>query len=80
MLGSGHVSYYMKKYRNLYCYNQQGWEGLNSKITDYFFQHSGKGGGKGNQLYIEAVGRMLLRDLMWRSGLAEKFFNNKDDD
>ena len=80
MLGSGHVSYYMKKYRNLYRYNQQGWEGLNSKITDYFFRHSGKGGRKGNKLYIDAVGRMLLRDLMWRSGLAEKFFNNKDDD
>lgn len=80
MLGSGHVSYYMKKYRNLYRYNQQGWEGLNSKITDYFFRHSGKGGGKGNKLYIDAVGRMLLRDLMWRSGLAEKFFNNQDDD
>ena len=48
MLGSGHVSYYMKKYRNLYRYNQQGWEGLNSKITDYFFCHLRKGGGKGN--------------------------------
>ena len=80
MLGSGHVSYYMKKYRNLYRYNQQGWEGLNSKITDYFFRHSGKGGGKGNKLYIEAVARMLLRDRIQKNSLAEMFFSNKDND
>lgn len=81
MLGSGHVSYFLRKYRNLYRYNQQGWEGLNCKITDIFFHHTNKGGGKGgNQLYIEAVGRMLLRDLMWRSSLAERFFMNQNDD
>ena len=79
MLGSGNISYFLKKYRNLHRYNQQGWEGLNCKITDIFFHHTGKGGSKGNQLYIHAVGRMLLRDLMWRSSLAEMFFSNNDD-
>ena len=79
MLGSGHISYFLRKYRNLYRYNQQGWEGLNSKITDIFFRHTGKGGGLGNKLYIDAVGKMLLRDLMWRSCLAESFFIEQDD-
>ena len=79
MLGSGHISYFLRKYHNLYRYNQQGWEGLNFKITDIFFHYTNKGGKGGNQLYIEAVGRMLLRDLMWRSSLAERFFINQND-
>jgi hypothetical protein len=29
MLGSSHISYYMKSHGNLYKYSQQGWESLN---------------------------------------------------
>jgi len=32
MLGSGHISYFCKKYGCLYLYLQQGWEALDSKI------------------------------------------------
>ena len=71
MLGADHISYFLRKYCNLYRYNQQGQEGLNYKITQLLFHHSNKGC---NNLYINAVGRMLLRDLMWRSSLGEKFF------
>ena len=36
LLGAGHVEYFLTKYRNLYRYNQQGWESLNNKITTIF--------------------------------------------
>ena len=36
LLGSGHVEYLLTKYRNLYQFNQQGWESLNIKITMIF--------------------------------------------
>jgi hypothetical protein len=44
MLGSGHISFYLHRYRNLYRYSQQGWEALNSKVKSFYFcrtQHSG---------------------------------------
>ena len=33
MLGSGHLMYFLKEYRCLYLYSQQGWEALNGKST-----------------------------------------------
>lgn len=39
MLGAGNISYFLIKYRNLCRYNQQGWEGLNFKITELFFYY-----------------------------------------
>ena len=35
MLASGHVKYYMKRWKNLYRYEQQGWEAMNSLIKYY---------------------------------------------
>ena len=32
MIGSGHMSYNLKHWRNLYRYSQQGWEYLNNPI------------------------------------------------
>ena len=82
MWGCGHIHYYMKKHRNLYRYSQQGWEGLNFKITSIFFQHTNKGGGKVTanhaRSFLIAVARFLVRDIMWRSGEGEKFFLEKD--
>ncbi len=40
MLGSGHVKYYMVEHHNLYKYSQQGWESLNAKYKQVFFNHS----------------------------------------
>jgi hypothetical protein len=44
MLGAGHFSYYLYKWRNLYRYEQQGWESLNSKIKTYYFYNTQRGG------------------------------------
>jgi hypothetical protein len=40
MVGSGHMSYYLRKWRNLYRYSQQGWESLNAQIKAFFSQNS----------------------------------------
>jgi hypothetical protein len=29
MIGAGHLTYYLTKYRNLYKFSQQGWEAMN---------------------------------------------------
>ena len=33
LLGAGHLYFYLKKLRSLYCYKQQGWESKNGKIS-----------------------------------------------
>jgi hypothetical protein len=40
MLGSGHFVYYLKKFRNLYKYNNQGWEALDQKIQLVYFNNT----------------------------------------
>ena len=37
MLGSGHISEYMYKWRNLYEHSQQGWEAFNALLLKTFF-------------------------------------------
>jgi len=37
MIGAGHLTYYLRIYRSLYRYSQQGWEALNQKIKLIFF-------------------------------------------
>ena len=36
MIGAGHLSYYLYKWRNLYCYSQQGWESMNHLLKHLF--------------------------------------------
>ena len=58
MLASGHIKYYMEKWRNLYRYEQQGWEAMNAMIK-YFCKCQtfrgnlrGKKGGKQTTLLL----------------------------
>ena len=64
MLGAGHVEYYLRAYKNLWRYNQQGWESLNDKITTIFFYYSQKGGSEKQKPYLEAIAKMLQRGLL----------------
>jgi hypothetical protein len=50
MLGSSHISYYMKTHDNLYKYSQQGWESRNDKVKLSF-------------LIIPSVGEILVQML-----------------
>jgi hypothetical protein len=44
LLGSGHISHFIRKYKCLYIYSQQGWEALNSVCTGFILQNSARGG------------------------------------
>ena len=78
MLGSGHMLYFLQKYNCLYLYSQQGWEALNNRIQAYIHQNSGRGGRNtgvnGGQSYIFPLVRFVLRDLLWKTGEADRFF------
>lgn len=47
LLGSGHISYYLRKYGNLYMYSQQLWESLNLLIKLFYFKRTQRGGSAG---------------------------------
>ena len=81
MLGAGHFSHYLRKWRNLYRYSQQGWESLNSLIKSYYF-HRTQRGGNGSRFDADderstrtkALGDWMQRRLFWLSDLWQPFF------
>jgi hypothetical protein len=78
LLGSGHILYFLKKYKCLYIYSQQGWEALNSVCTGFILQNSQRGGygsgeGKGKS-YIYPLVHFIMRDLLWKMKEADHFF------
>jgi hypothetical protein len=83
MLGSGHISYYMKTHGNLYKYSQQGWESLNEKFKLSFFNHTQHGGNFGSEVaeneksYLKSIFMFFQREILWLSGLAEQHFIEK---
>jgi hypothetical protein len=83
MLGSSHISYYMKTHGNLYKYSQQGWESLNEKFKLSFFNHTQRGGNfgtgsdKNERSYLKPLLMFFQRELLWTSGLAEQHFSTE---
>jgi hypothetical protein len=47
-IGSGHMTYYLREWRNLYRCSQQGWEALNSLLKKIHFRRTQRGGHKGD--------------------------------
>ena len=47
LLGAGHLYHFLKKWRNLYCYQQQGWEKKNGIIALFVNRRTRKGGAGG---------------------------------
>jgi polyhydroxyalkanoate synthesis regulator protein len=79
LLGSGHMLYFLKKYGCLYIYSQQGWEDLNNRCQAYLLHNTSRGGygsgqGKGKS-YTFPIVRFILRDLLWKTGDADIYFN-----
>ena len=72
MIGAGHLSYYLKKWRNLYRYSQQGWEALNSQIKTIYFRRTQRGGNKGGGDFnskVEPIAKWVQRTIYWKMGL-----------
>ena len=83
MLGAGHISWYLRQFKNLYKFSQQGWEALNKKMKHFFNCNTNHGGmnGKGGDRFQHClpVMRMNLRFLLWKTGDAKKFFLARDE-
>ena len=84
LLGAGHIAYFLEKYDCLYLYSQQGWEALNNTIQAYIHhssQQGGKGSGQraGEKSFIFPLVHYILRDLLWKTGDADEFFINLEE-
>mmetsp|Transcript_11066 Transcript_11066/g.15966 ORF Transcript_11066/g.15966 Transcript_11066/m.15966 type:complete len:100 (-) Transcript_11066:15-314(-) len=77
MLGAGHVRYYLKRWRNLSRFQNQGWEAYNALIAAFWHHRTQKGGNSGLiRSRILPIARWILRLMLWRTGTAQQFFRN----
>jgi hypothetical protein len=84
MIGSGHIRFYLTRYRNLYKFSQQGWEQLNKRANGIYHRHSQKGGNGSGRAHAGAelaksqiypVFRFFVRTWMWKTKHGEKVFD-----
>ena len=80
MLGAMHFTYYLRKYGNCYSFTQQGWEAVNAKIKNFYFNntnHGGQSGRKGgkNEIgnHFGPIMNMIVRHVLWITGLGQKY-------
>ncbi len=83
IIGSGHLIYFLQRFRNLYKYSQQGWEAMNSKIKKYYHHNTNHGGNVGGhaqlkQGHIKPLWLFLSRHVTWRTGHGAKFFQDRE--
>lgn len=81
MLGTGHVRYFLKKWHNMNCYPNQGWEAYNAMIAAFWHHRSRKGGGRNMTQWskTQSIARWILRLMLWHTGEAQSFFKSLDD-
>ena len=83
LLGSGHVMYYLKKYRNLYRFSNQAWERLNNRLKMFYLQKTQRGGSgkypsKIGSSHTRPMARWMQRILMWNTSLGERYFSGEE--
>ena len=77
MLGAGHITEYLRHWRNLYIHSQQGYEAFNALLKSFFFRRTARGGKAGQnsnsdevlRSRLEPIGRWLQRRILWLCGL-----------
>ena len=83
MFGAGHMQYYLRTYRNLYRYSNQGWEALNAKYKGIYYSNTNKGGSCGGgehrrkKSHLDALGRFSQRFILWSTGVGTVLFENE---
>jgi hypothetical protein len=92
IIGAGHLSYFAKKYGNLYRYSQQGWESMNQLLKHYYFNNTNHGGSNGNGGkdaegeftkstiigdHCRPLMKLCQRTIMWKLGLGDSYFQSK---
>jgi hypothetical protein len=80
LLGAGHLYHYIKKWGNLYRYQQQGWEMKNGMISAFVHRRTRRGGaggkyGEAHTSRIVPVMQWFQRSIGWITGEASIFFN-----
>ena len=83
-LSAGHITSYLREYRNLSKYSNQGWEALNSSAKCYYFRATNKGGGGGTGVRIKtklrAIALWLQRRILWSVFDCEFIFKLKQNE
>ena len=82
VVGAGHLTHYLRKYRNLARFQQQGWEALNQMCQKFYHQNSNHGGSEGGKKehvtdigkHAKPIARLVTRRNMWYFGLGEELF------
>jgi hypothetical protein len=83
MIGSGHLTYYVATYKNLYKFSQQGWEAMNQKLKYFYFHNTNHGGCGGKHAgalsgdHVLPLMRLMQRSIMWDLGLGDAFFRSE---
>jgi hypothetical protein len=75
LLHSGHYSYFLRKYGNLYRYSQQGWENVNSVSKRTYHRNTARGGGPKGSSKLKPILYRLARGMLWRCGYLDGLFN-----
>ena len=86
LIGAGHLTHYVRKYRHLGKFTQQGWEALIQLIKIYYFRNTNNGGCGGNRHGNLARGdhflpimQLVQRRMMWLLGLGQQYFEHDFD-
>ena len=77
LLGSGHISEFLFRWRNLYAHSQQGWEALNSLVKSVYFRCTSRGGGMGKKSKLYAIARWCQRRMLWASGYTFEYMESE---
>jgi uncharacterized protein CbrC (UPF0167 family) len=82
MIGAGHIRYFLSRWGNLNRFQNQGWEAYNAMLAAFWHHRTQKGGGKHavNRSKILPIARWILRIMLWRTGEAQRFFQQMDTD
>ena len=82
MLGAGHIRYFLRKWKNLNRFQNQGWEAYNGMIAAFWHHRTRKGGGKyiSQRSQILPIARWILRVMLWRTGEAQRYFRSLDEE
>ena len=83
LISSGHLAFYMEKYRSLWKYSQQSWEALNSLVKTFYFRRTQRGGisgykGSGGKSKLKSMGKWMQRRTLFLCGYTNDEILNFD--
>ena len=81
LLGAGHITYYLLKYRNVARFSQQGWEALNQLLKQFYFNNTNQGECNGNSngemirgQHLRPLMRLAMQRNLWLLGHGQRYF------